>query len=126
MLARFLGHAKPTRSADIVSSQLFNEQTFYSQFKRDLSKAKREIIIESPFLTTRRVQFLCPELRGAIQRGVTVIVNTRDPQEHDDYLRLEAEQAIPALQAMGIKVLLTGRHHRKLAIIDKTVLLKEA
>jgi phosphatidylserine/phosphatidylglycerophosphate/cardiolipin synthase-like enzyme len=52
-----------------------------------------------------------------------VVINTRDPHEHDeDHRRDEAHRAIAALQRLGVHVLYTGGHHRKLAIIDRNIL----
>jgi len=87
-----------------------------------MAYCKQEIVIESPFLTTRRINLLLPKMRRAIECGVRVIVNTRHPQEHEDYMRNEAVIGIARLQDIGVKVLLTGGHHRKLAIIDRTIL----
>ncbi|MGH7158352.1 MAG: phospholipase D-like domain-containing protein [Candidatus Saccharimonadales bacterium] len=107
---------------ELATSLLFNERTFYSQFKQDLEKTRQEIIVESPFMTSKRVKSLLPSLRRAVERGVVVTINTRELEEHEGYLRHEAEWAVSALQAVGISVLFTGGHHRKLAIIDRKVL----
>jgi hypothetical protein len=53
---------------------------------------------------------------------VTVVINTRDPQEHSDYLFSEAQEAVAILQDMGVQVMFTGGHHRKLAILDHRIL----
>lgn len=79
-------------------------------------------MIESPFVTSKRVKSLLPNIRMAIKCGVKVTVNTRVPDEHEGFLRAQAEWAVPALQAIGVKVLFTGSHHRKLAIIDRKIL----
>lgn len=110
------------RSADLVSSRLYDELTFYPEFERDLGKCRDELLIESPFITTRRTAMLLPTLQKLIKRGVRVTVNTRHPQEHDEYLRLEAEENVALLQEFGVEVLYTGGHHRKLAILDRKVL----
>lgn len=107
---------------ELATSSLFNESTFYAQFKRDLEQAKEEIVIESPFIISKRVKSLLPSLRRAIQRGVSITINTRELDEHEGFLRLEAGWAVPVLQATGIRVLFTGGHHRKLAIIDRRLL----
>ena len=49
------------------------------------------------------------------------LVNTRNPIEHDEEYEMQALVAIEQLQGLGVKVLYTIRHHRKLAIIDGTV-----
>lgn len=54
--------------------------------------------------------------------GVRVTVNTRHPQEHEGYLRAEAEESITLLQSVGVEVLFTRGHHRKLAIFDRKIL----
>lgn len=110
------------RSGGLVTSQLYNEQTFYRAFERDLAYCRSEAVIESPFLTTRRIQMLLPTLRKMVTRGVQVTINTKHPQEHEDYMCAEAEASIALLQNIGVEILFTGGHHRKLAIFDRAVL----
>lgn len=117
-----LGWLTHGRSGGLTTSQLFNEQTFYPKFQRDLARTKQEIVIESPFMTTRRVESLLPSLKRAIQRDVSVTVNTREPSEHDEYFYNEALKVISVLQGLGVNVLYTTGHHRKLAILDRKVL----
>lgn len=50
-----------------------------------------------------------------------MVVNTRHPDEHEGDYRHKAFEAVSALQDMGVVVLYTGGHHRKLAIIDRKV-----
>ncbi len=110
------------RSDNLATSQLYNEQTFYRAFERDLGCCRNEAVIESPFLTTRRIQMLLPMLRKMVTRGVRVTINTKHPQEHEDYMCAEAEASIALLQNIGVGILFTGGHHRKLAIFDRAVL----
>ncbi|OYW43897.1 hypothetical protein B7Z28_00470, partial [Candidatus Saccharibacteria bacterium 32-45-3] len=74
--------------------------------------------IESPFITKRRIDELLPAFEGIRRRGIAVTVNTRCPDEHDgEYVR-QASDGIQAMQELGVKVLYTVKHHRKLAVID--------
>ncbi len=108
---------------ELLTSSLYDETTFYEKFSRDLRKCQQEAIIESPFITSRRLNLLLPTLQKLKTRNVRIIINTRDPEEHeDDHLRNEARCAISKLQHIGIHVLYTGGHHRKLAILDRKVL----
>lgn len=106
----------------LITSRLFDERTFYDSFLNDLEKVSKTVIIESPFITNRRMQTLYPVLRKLIRRGVSVTINTRDPAEHEEYLCLQSERAIANLQRMGVQVLFTGSHHRKLAILDEKII----
>jgi phosphatidylserine/phosphatidylglycerophosphate/cardiolipin synthase-like enzyme len=108
---------------ELLSSALYDETTFYDKFMRDLGRCQQEVIIESPFITSRRLSSLLPILLKLQSRNVRIVINTRDPEEHDnDYLQEEARRAVSNLQHRGIHVLYTGGHHRKLAILDRKIL----
>lgn len=102
-------------------SSLYSHETFHKAFSRDLGICKRELIIESPFITKNRMSVLMPLLRKLRQRDVKIVVNTRHPDEHDNGYDKQALDAIADMQAIGIKVLYTKGHHRKLAIIDRRI-----
>jgi phosphatidylserine/phosphatidylglycerophosphate/cardiolipin synthase-like enzyme len=111
------------KAAGLIDSKLFDDQDFYRAFLKDLHKCQREVIIESPFITQRRLDTLLPTLRKLKTSRVKIIINTRDPQSCDnDYMRDDADRAISTLQHMGVQVLFTGKHHRKLAILDRNIL----
>ena len=105
-------------TSSLIVSKLHDQDSFYAAFERDLGRARKRIVIESPFLTMRRVSTLLPQLSKASRKGVTVIVNTKPLDEHDTVLRRQAEQAISALQEIGVRVLMTVGHHRKVAVVD--------
>jgi phosphatidylserine/phosphatidylglycerophosphate/cardiolipin synthase-like enzyme len=105
-------------------SALFNEKNFYAQFLKDLAKSKREIIIESPYITASRMEMLYPVFERLISQKVKISIVTREPVEHDDdYMRHQSTNEILRCKELGINlILLKGYHHRKLAIIDKSIL----
>jgi len=108
---------------DLSGSSLLNEETFYTMFIKDLKRCNSEVIIESPFLTNRRLAQLLPILQKLKAKRVRVVINTRDPRVCDDeYQRGITHEAVSKLQHMGIQVLYTSGHHRKLAIIDRKIL----
>jgi phosphatidylserine/phosphatidylglycerophosphate/cardiolipin synthase-like enzyme len=106
----------------LLLSRLYDEQSFYPAFLSDIRRATKNIIIESPFISQRRLNSLYPALKQAKRRGIHIVINTRDPMYHEEFMQLQAIDGIAALQALGIEVLYTGNHHRKLAIIDRRVL----
>lgn len=122
MLGRILQFRKPA-APDLVTSRLFNENTFYPVLLKDLKNCQNELIIESPFITNKRLDQLLPTLQKLKSRKIRIVVNTRDPHEHDEEChREDAHRAIAKLQHMGVHVLYTGGHHRKLVIVDRKVL----
>lgn len=118
----FRFHARHTAGAnDLLTSQLFDQNSFYPALERDLSKATSEVIIESPFISHKRINALYPSFRALAKRGVVIVINTRHPSEHDEYAP-QAAQSLAKLQDLGVKLLYTGGHHRKLAIVDRRIL----
>lgn len=108
--------------SELSSSRLLNQDDFYSIFKRDLLKAEREVIIESPFLSYKRLNYLIPIFHQLIRRNIRVIINTKPSNEQDSDYGKQAEECLAMLIELGVEVLITGGHHRKLAIVDRQVL----
>jgi len=106
-----------------LSSTLYDEKTFYQTFLRDLEGCRSEVIIESPYITSKRAEMLIPIFNALLSKGVKIYVMTRNPQEHEENMEYQSEEAISQFERMGVHVLLCiGNHHRKLAILDRKVL----
>jgi len=111
------------RKTNIFESSLFTQRDFYKRFFQDLLKSQREIIIESPYITSFRIQTFLPTFRKLLDNGIKIHIITRDPIEHDEYFRDQATNEILKCNEMGINVVMLKRnHHRKLAIIDRKIL----
>ena len=111
-----------TPSKDVTASILYDENTFYNQFRQDLEKAKEEVIIESAYITVPRVRKLKPVLERLVKQGVKIYIITRYPHEHDDIMAEQSEAGIRYFEGLGAQVLLCEGHHRKLAMIDRKLL----
>jgi len=107
----------------MMDSTLYDESTFYEQFLVDLENCTKEIIIESPYITSKRAEMLTPIFENLLLKGVKIYVMTRDPKEHNENMEYQSEEAISLFERMGVQVLLCiGNHHRKLAILDRKIL----
>jgi hypothetical protein len=115
-----------TKSSDFqcTASILTDEKSFYHQFSQDLLEAKQEIIIESPYITIPRMRNLKSFFESLVNRGVAVFIITRHPEEHDSFMAEQSEAGIQYFEKLGIQVLLCKSHHRKLAMIDRTIVWK--
>ena len=112
-----------TNPADLLTSGLYNESHFYAAFVRDLKKAKSEVIIESPYLSCRRTDELLPIFRKLVRKGVKVRINTRNPNHHNELLRIQGWKCFKQLRMTDVKIKLCNDfRHRKIAVIDRQVL----
>ncbi|NTU72578.1 hypothetical protein HGB07_00145 [Candidatus Roizmanbacteria bacterium] len=109
------------KAENLLGSSLYDQNTFYKAFVRDLRACHDELIVESPFITTRRMETLLPVFKKLRRRNVHIIINTRNPDDHEDIYREQALNAIYDMHELGIEVLYTVGHHRKLAIIDRGI-----
>lgn len=105
-------------------TKLYNEKTFYEQFIKDLIRADYKVIIESPFITTPRMELLYPVFKRLLARQIMVYLVTRDPVDHaNESMRDQSTNEILQCKELGMNIsLLKGHHHRKLAIIDNDIL----
>lgn len=117
---------KPKSTVDasaLLSSALHDETTFYQAFIEDLMRCKKELIIESPYITTSRMKHLWPVFSRLHSRGVKITIITKDFDDLDENLKKQSEIVIKKCERVGIQVLLCiDNHHRKLAILDRKIL----
>jgi succinylglutamate desuccinylase len=118
MLSNILDRIQPS----IPASKLYSEEDFYAAFVKDIRKTNSELIIESAYMTTRRIHHLLPYLQDLKKNRVRVVINTRNPEEHDIYLRDEARKCLALLLEIGAQVIFSESLHRKTAIIDRNIL----
>ncbi len=110
-------------SPDLIQSQLFDETTFYPQFIKDLKSCKKEVIIESPYIASLRTGVLMRYFENLVNKKVKIYIITRDPNDHDSAIKEQAEAEIRRFETLGVQVLVTTNFsHRKLAILDRTIL----
>ncbi|CAN5183843.1 hypothetical protein BH11PAT1_BH11PAT1_3990 [soil metagenome] len=87
-------------------------------FRKPPVTIPEEVIIESPYITTKRLNMLKPVLQKLIDKGIQVYIITRDPQEHDEVMAEQSEAGITFFEMLGVQVLLCkGGQHRKSARI---------
>lgn len=88
----------------------------------DLTRARRRIVIYSPFITEARLHLLTSQLRAVAESGVSVYVVTRTlgergKREAARYARLEQ-----ALTEVGVILIHKRNMHEKLVFIDDRIL----
>ncbi|MDH7578957.1 MAG: topoisomerase DNA-binding C4 zinc finger domain-containing protein [Bacillota bacterium] len=110
-------NTKPRQLGNPEGATYFNEGDFYPAFLRDLQDAAGEVVIFSPFIAERRLAEVITYLRRLVDRGVPVIVVTREPQEPGRV----TDKLIQQLSAKGVNVLRRGGLHEKLAFVDRKI-----
>ena len=108
---------------ELLYSDLDDEGSFYPRFIKDIKQARKSVLMESQYLAIRRAVQFASIAAKVSRKGVSIKVFTRYPGHHTPRIRAEAEEAIGILQNAGIRVFIShDLRHRKIAIIDNTVL----
>lgn len=104
-------------------SNLYNENTFYSYFIKDLLNAKAEVIIYSPFVSKYRTDYFKQTIEKLRKRNVEVFIFTRPVETYDLILQDQIRVALERYEELGVCVFyMPGFIHEKAAIIDREIL----
>ena len=105
-----------------VPDVIYDGKSFYPVFLQDLKTADREMLIVSPFMRKNRLKQLLPVFTEAVQRGVSVSVVTRPPEDFTGENAVLTKENLQTLESAGVKVILKSSFHQKFTILDnKTV-----
>jgi len=116
-------HSTTDIKKEIENSTLFDDTDFYQCFMKDLAKAKHEVVIDSPFITSERTAGFIPIFKVLISEGVKIFVITRDPESHKTTMKTQALVELSNFENIGVTVLpFPGNTHHKLAVIDRKIL----
>jgi len=111
---------------------VFIEETFWSKFPQDLKNARCRVLIQSPFISARRIAYLSKTFTHLVNTGVTICTFVQEPWHwNEKQAALEPEIAHRLSELRSVVQLLTDLRvhvtfkkdiHEKLAVIDEDVL----
>jgi ssDNA-binding Zn-finger/Zn-ribbon topoisomerase 1 len=101
---------------------VFSAGTFYPAFEMDCRKARREIVVFSPYMTERGTGRWIELWRSKISEGVGVRLVVRPPGDQGGFLEHGLTELIDAVREIGVVIDQRARMHEKLAIIDGDIL----
>jgi phosphatidylserine/phosphatidylglycerophosphate/cardiolipin synthase-like enzyme len=102
------------------TDMLYNEQTFYQAFTKDMLAANREVIIYSPFVSKYRSEQVIGAIAKLKNRNVDVFIFTRPVDEYERRQQDQIRAVLASFEDQGAFVTcLRGTIHEKVAIIDR-------
>lgn len=114
------------------NSTVHDSVSFWNAFIHDLEHARGRVLIQSPFISNRRMSALYRVLKNLNTKNVTVCAFMQEPRNwHSRWSRLddstrerfeEIEFLRKELICMGVHVTLRPEIHEKIAVIDDSIL----
>ncbi len=94
---------------------------FFRLLSTDLIRAKKRVIIYSPFMTQDRVAFLMPHLQAAISRNVLIVIITKSLSERSGSEIGRIRNIETQFAKIGVIVTHKMHMHEKLVFIDDDI-----
>ena len=104
----------------VVHKSIFDSDSYLSVYEKDISPASSRIVISSPSLGSKSVQWFCEQGRRLQERGVKIIVYTSITEDYPEDGREHHRELILILRNSGIHVKEVHCHERY-AVIDQVL-----
>lgn len=115
-----------------TDSQIFTSENFWTPFQSDLESSSARVIIQSPFISSKRINALIDVFRKLIENHVTICLYIQEPRfwrdarteiDPQNAVRInEMHSFIKLFEDEGIHINLRKNIHEKLAVIDDFIL----
>lgn len=97
-------NAKVDTKESVSPNLIYDGKSFYPVFSDDISRAKTEVLIVSPFMRKSRLTQIVKLLTPVMLNGITVTVVTRPPEDFKESEQGTVRQNAEFLKNCGIKV----------------------
>jgi hypothetical protein len=109
----------------IVTNSIFGSDNYREPFEKDILSAGKSIVISSPFLGSRRTNWLIDQAENLQTRGVMINVLSLSPDHYPEggreYHREHHADLLQNLRGAGIHILMSPRCYERFAIIDQSI-----
>ncbi len=104
-----------------VANSIFDAQTYREVFDGDVRCSKSEVIISSPWLSSRVARQFVKSVADLQERGVKVTVVTRSPSNRPEYVAAQREELVAFMRCNGVTVYCSEKCREHFAVIDRSL-----
>ena len=121
---RLKGYASIGYSAKVDSrpfeatNAIFDNHNFLTIFSNDISSAKSDMVIVSPYITKKRLSQMLKILLSGINNGAKLTIITRPDTDFLEKDRVAFEDMINSIRITGASVIFKSNIHQKFAVVD--------
>ncbi len=104
-----------------VSNSIFDSIGYWEVFEKDVLSANKSIVISSPFLSSRKVEWLVEQSETLQKRGVTIKVFSLSPEAYPEDGREHHRELLERIATAGICVKTQNHCYERYAVIDQSL-----
>jgi superfamily II DNA or RNA helicase len=120
---RSVGYSIRTDEIDRDSfNGIYDDTNYFETLIQDINRARKSVIISSPFLMKKNVDTVKEMMFRNFARGIRIAIYTRIVEEHPEKYREGLKKVIAELTKEGVSLFQLANHHHKFTIIDEKIL----
>ena len=104
-----------------VSNSIFDSTGYWEVFEKDVLSTAKNIVVSSPYLSLRKVEWLINQSEILQKRGVTITVFSLSPEAYPEDGREHHGELLERLTSAGICVKTQNHCHERYAVIDQSL-----
>ena len=104
-----------------VINSIFDSTGYWEVFEKDVLSTAKNIVISSPYLSLRKVEWLADQSEILQKRGVAIIVFSLSPEAYPEDGREHHGELLERLTSAGICVKTQNHCYERYAVIDQSL-----
>jgi superfamily II DNA or RNA helicase len=104
-----------------VSNSIFDSTGYWEVFEKDVLSAAKNIVISSPYLSLRKVEWLVDQSEILQRKGITITVLSLSPEAYPEDGREHHAELLERLTSAGICVKTQNHCNERYAVIDQSL-----
>jgi superfamily II DNA or RNA helicase len=109
-----------SRSFESINT-IFDNSNFLTVFSNDITSAKSDIVIVSPYVTKKRLDQMLSIFMTGINNGAKLTIITLPETDYKERDRLTFEEMISSIKNTGASIIFKSNIHQKFAVIDQRI-----
>jgi len=106
---------------DAPTNIIFNKDSFFPVYMRDITAASKHILIVSPFVTQKRIEQMIGHFSELMKKQVEITMITRPAGDFQKERRSRLKLLFSNIESSGIRLVLKSKIHQKFAVIDHQI-----
>lgn len=104
-----------------ATNAIFDNHNFMTVFSNDISSAKSDMVIVSPYMTKKRLSQMLNLLSSGINNGAKLTVITRPEAGYTEEDKPVFSDMVNAIRLTGANLIFKSNIHQKFAVIDQKI-----
>lgn len=104
-----------------ATNAIFDNHNFMTVFRNDISSAKSEMVVVSPYMTKKRLSQMLNILSSGINNGAKLTIITRPEEDYKEKDRPSVSDMVNSIRLTGANLIFKSNIHQKFAVIDQRI-----